>query len=321
MATKRVLVQAGHLAPREPGISGVGATGEVQLVKSIRDRLVKLLEADGRFDGIPVPGDIPDGIAVDAALFLHADGFNDPRVGGFSFGFPKTNDNRKLAGLIRQGFEQIPGHPKSRTDNGTADAAGYYGYKRVKTRFEVLVEHGFVTNPTEHAWMKRNAGKLAEAEYEALCKLFGMQPRANGHAASAGDRASLESIHFLVGADADKPLARAATKACKAAGLDAHPAGSDASIKRHALKAHEGKLGRFVAVVIGNGTEALLPPEVQASLRTSAGKWKPTSKSDLWDCTGDSDTARRKLERRLGKLAEFEKKDPVALRGAFRAAL
>ena len=154
MAAKRVLVQAGHLAPREPGIPGLGATGEVDLVHKIRDRLVKLLDSDGRFDGIPVPGDIPDGISVDAALYLHADGFKDPKAGGFSFGFPNTSDNKKLVSLIREEFEQIPGHPKSRVDNGTKDASQYYAFRRVNTKFEALVEHGFVSYPTEHAWLK-----------------------------------------------------------------------------------------------------------------------------------------------------------------------
>jgi hypothetical protein len=319
MAAKRVLVQAGHLAPREPGIPGLGATGEVQLTKQIRDRLVKILEADDRFKAIPAPGDIPDGISVDAALYLHADGFIDPKAGGFSFGFPVTNNNKKFAGLIRQEFLQIPGHPKSRTDNGTADAAQYYAYRRVNTPFEVLVEHGFVSNPTEHEWLKKNVGNLAEAEYHAVCKLFGLAPK-NG-TQPAGARHKLESIHFLV-SDADDPaLARAAVKACKAVGLDAHPAGSDASIARHSRRALKGPLGQFVAAVVGNGTEAKLPPEVKSSLRSAAGKWKPTNKSDLWDCTGDRDTARRKIERRLGKLAEFEGVDGQKMTETFRAAL
>jgi hypothetical protein len=37
----RVLVQAGHLAPREPGISGLGAAGEVELNTAIRDALAR----------------------------------------------------------------------------------------------------------------------------------------------------------------------------------------------------------------------------------------------------------------------------------------
>jgi len=176
--TKLVLVQAGHLAPREPGFAATGTAGEQQLVKAIRDKLVKLLNADGRFVGLPVPGDIPDGVKVDAALFLHADGVNDPSAGGFQFGFPVTEANKKLVANLRQEFLSLPGHPKSRHDNSTVDARQYFGFKRVKSPFKVLVEHGFLTNPSERQWLKANVANLARAEYEALCRTFAMTPAA-----------------------------------------------------------------------------------------------------------------------------------------------
>ncbi|MEA2193368.1 MAG: N-acetylmuramoyl-L-alanine amidase [Solirubrobacteraceae bacterium] len=178
--TRMVLVQAGHLAPREPGFPATGTDGEQQLVKAIRDRLVKILNADGRFVGLPVPGDIPDGVTVDAALFLHADGVDDPSAGGFQFGFPVTEPNKKLVAHLRQQFLGLPGHPKSRRDNSTEDAHQYFGFKRVKSPFKVLVEHGFLTNPTERQWLKANVGNLARAEYEALCRTFAMTPVAEG---------------------------------------------------------------------------------------------------------------------------------------------
>jgi N-acetylmuramoyl-L-alanine amidase len=174
--TKRVLVQAGHLAPREPGFDAVGTNGEQQLVKAIRDKLVALLESDERFDGIPVPGNIPDGIKVDAALFLHADGADDSRAQGFHFGFPVTQNNKKLVAKLRKEFLRLPDHPPSRTDNSTDDARGYYGFKRVVSPFKVLVEHGFLTNPEDRRWLNANTAKLARAEYEALCRTFGFTP-------------------------------------------------------------------------------------------------------------------------------------------------
>jgi len=313
VAKKRVLVQAGHLAPREPGIAGLGATGEVQLVKSIRDRLVNLLEKDGRFDGIPVPGDIPDGISVDAALYLHADGFNDPAAGGFSFGFPVTSGNKKLVALIEDEFLKLPGHPKRRRDNGTADASQYYAYSRVATNHEALVEHGFVSNPAEHTWLKKNVGNLAQAEYKAVCKLFGLAP--------LGTRVPLEAVFFLAGDDAAVKLAKAAARACRSIGFKASTAQSPDTIARLAVRAKQGQLGQNVAMVIGEGTEAILPDAVRAGLRDGNGKWLPTRKSDLWDGTGEPRVARRKLERRLGVLAKFEKKNEDALVQAFRAEL
>jgi N-acetylmuramoyl-L-alanine amidase/Putative peptidoglycan binding domain len=179
----RVLIQAGHEKPLEPGITGLGANGEVQLTKAIRDALVKLLGHDDRFEAISSPGNLPDGIRVDAALFLHCDGVeNAPSAGGFSFGFPtdKGPKHKALAGQIREEFMKLPvGHPNgNRADNGTSDASQYYGFRhdRVITGSMCLVEHGFVSNPTEHAWLKAHVGDLAAAEYRALCRHFGLTP-------------------------------------------------------------------------------------------------------------------------------------------------
>jgi hypothetical protein len=172
---KRILVQAGHQAPREPGFeSETGAPGEVELVTDIQHALVHLLTQDADFHAIPMPGQIPDGVKVDGAIFLHADGFEDPSAGGYSLGFPPGFEvNKRLADLIADEFEKIPGHPSRRPDNNTGDMSGYYGYRLVDTPGpEVLVEHGFVTNPEEHRWLRRHVGELAQAEHMALRRFF-----------------------------------------------------------------------------------------------------------------------------------------------------
>ena len=88
---KRVLVQAGHNPPREPGFEGgTGTAGEIDFVKDVADHLLAILKRDSRFEGIYSPGDIPDGIQVHAALFLHADGSASPAASGYSFGSPQT---------------------------------------------------------------------------------------------------------------------------------------------------------------------------------------------------------------------------------------
>ena len=176
-----VLVQKGHVAPREPGSeSQTGAPREQELVTLIADALAALLALDGRFSPVVVPGDIPDGIRVDAALFLHADGSVSPAASGFSFGYPDYEVNRRLAQLIAGEFERLPGHPPRRRDNLTESQRGYYGYTRVSTLGpEVLVEHGFVTNPAERLWLFGHVPALAAAEYRALCAFFGLEPRAD----------------------------------------------------------------------------------------------------------------------------------------------
>lgn len=171
-------MQAGHVAPREPGIGGVGTTREQELVLAIRSHLVFLLDRDPRFMPIAAPGDIPDGIKVDAALFLHGDGSNDPRTSGYCFGYPKHPVNARLAHLIGERFDALPGSPPHRTDNYTRDLAGYYGFRKVESLGpEVVVEHGFLTNPGEQMWLFANVKNIATAEYVALIRYFGLKPR------------------------------------------------------------------------------------------------------------------------------------------------
>lgn len=180
---KRVLVQAGHVAPREPGFeSGTGTVREQELTHALQRRLVALLQADGRFEPIPCPGDIPDGIQVHAAIFLHGDGSANTTTDGYSMGYPDYAVNKRLARLIAEEFDSIPHRsgPFEGGDNYTAGLRGYYGYRRVNTPGpEVLVEHGFLTNPAEQKWLFDNLGKLARAEYIALCRFFGYAPQAN----------------------------------------------------------------------------------------------------------------------------------------------
>src|SRR5688500_4721678 len=175
MATKkRVLVQAGHVAPREPGFeSGTGTTREQEFTHKMATLLVKMLDDDGRFDGIYCPGDIPNGVKVDAAIFEHGDGSASKASSGFCFGFPNYEVNRKLANLIANEYLKLPGHPPRGRDNYTGGLSGYYGYGRVDTKGpEVLVESGFLTNPTEQAWMFANVDEMASAQYRALLAFF-----------------------------------------------------------------------------------------------------------------------------------------------------
>ena len=158
-----VLVQKGHVAPREPGFENqTGTAGEQELVTLIANALAALLAVDGRLSPVVVPGDIPDGIRVDAALFLHADGSVSPEASGFNFGYPEYAVNRQLAEVIAAEFERLPGHPPRRRDNLTENQRSYYGYSRVSTLGpEVLVEHGFLTNPGERVWLFANVPQLA----------------------------------------------------------------------------------------------------------------------------------------------------------------
>jgi len=178
---KRILVQAGHIAPRESFLEGgTGTVREQELTFALRKRLVSLLNVDDRFDPFPFPGDLPEppGFKCDAGLFLHGDGSSNKAATGISFGFPIDPVNSRLAKLIWNEFEKIPGHPPHHADNYTEGLRQYYGYRRTNTAGpEVLVEHGFMTNPAEQKWVFAHLNELAHAEYVALCRFFNFVPR------------------------------------------------------------------------------------------------------------------------------------------------
>jgi N-acetylmuramoyl-L-alanine amidase-like protein/mannosyl-glycoprotein endo-beta-N-acetylglucosaminidase len=178
---RRVLVQAGHNKPLQPGHEGqTGAQGEAELVARIQKRLMQILKGDSRFESVAMPGLIPKGTKADAAVFLHGDGAG-PTATGFSFGFPDAAVNKKLANFIAAEFAKIPGHPHRRQDNGTVDAHHYYGFGLVASQGpETLIEHGFLSNPTERQWLQRHVPQLARAEYVAICRFFGLMPAEPG---------------------------------------------------------------------------------------------------------------------------------------------
>src|SRR3990167_6958244 len=119
MPKKRLLIQAGHVAPREPGFeSGTGTSGEQTLVAAVQSRLGKLLAADARFAVTLCPGNIPDGWKGDLFLALHGDGAADPKASGFSFGYPPgCSECKRLAGSLSPWSQQNPPDSKRRADN------------------------------------------------------------------------------------------------------------------------------------------------------------------------------------------------------------
>ena len=172
---RRILVQAGHVEPRAPEQLSLGTYREQEFNLAVQDRLCARLGADPAFEPIPCPGDIPDGIEVDAALYLHGNGFELPRLSGYSFGYPQaTPPHTTLASLVEAEFERIPGRPRRGPDNSTAGMRGYYSYSLTATCGpKLLIEHGFLTNRAERDWMFANLDELAAAEHRALRSFFG----------------------------------------------------------------------------------------------------------------------------------------------------
>lgn len=173
---KTVLVQAGHLRPFQPGTEGqTGAAGELELNVQHRDALCRMLARDGRFKPLSMPSKIPAGTKCDAAIFFHADGSGNRTVSGFSFGYPAAAVNKKLATLISAEYAKLPGHPPHHRDNYTVDEHHYYGFGATDTAGpEVLFEVGFVSNPSERAWLYAHVAQTAAAVYHALLAYFNL---------------------------------------------------------------------------------------------------------------------------------------------------
>lgn len=175
---KVILIQGGHVAPREPGHEGqTGASGEQELVHAIQHKLLALFAKDERFKAVHYHGDLPEGFKCNLALFLHADGSENPKASGTSFGYPVHPANEKLVRLLWAEIAKIPGHPPRHADNYTPGLRGYYGFWRIEADGgECVIEHGFVTNPKERAWLFAHVVALAKAEYVACCRYFAFQP-------------------------------------------------------------------------------------------------------------------------------------------------
>lgn len=171
----RGLIQAGHIAPREPGFeSGTGTTREQEFTRAMRDELHRLFRADGRFDITLAPGDLPDGWKGDFALYQHVDGAASQLAHGFSFGWDVTNPGRgpALAARIAKRYLRL-GHPGGHhPDNYTGGLRYYYGYRRINAPVELLVENAFMTNTAEQAWAFKNLKLLAMAQYESVLEEF-----------------------------------------------------------------------------------------------------------------------------------------------------
>ena len=174
----RIVVQAGHVDPREPGFeSGTGTAHEQDLARAVRSRLVALLLKDGRFDVVECGGRTPDPrpFKCDAFISLHGDGSGDASASGYCYGYPPGDPSERLARDLSVCYERIPGHPPHRKDNYTRALAGYYGFsaRRISADRKVLVEHGFLTNPGEREWLLSHLGDIAAAHYRGICKHFG----------------------------------------------------------------------------------------------------------------------------------------------------
>ena len=177
----RILIQAGHNRPMQPGHeTQTGTGGEAVFAAKMQSTLADVFLADGRFHVDAIPGLMPSPAwSGDVFLALHCDGAG-PTAHGFGFGWPGNGRDPgrgpELAARVGKGFAAIP-HPGGHhsPDNYTDGERGYYGWGHTTAPTKLLIEHGFMTNPSERVWLNGHIPEMAAATYAAVLEHVGLK--------------------------------------------------------------------------------------------------------------------------------------------------
>ena len=186
----RVGLQVGHwkneelpdelerLRKRGGGSQG-GGKKEWEVNLEIAKKVAKLLEDKGIVVDI-LPATVPEQYWADVVVAIHADGSEDPSTNGFKVAGPWrdiTGKSSELANLIEQRYQQVT---KMRIDpNVTRNMRGYYAFNWRRYRHSVhpmstavIIETGFLTNPSDRNILINKTSLVAEGISDALFDFF-----------------------------------------------------------------------------------------------------------------------------------------------------
>lgn len=176
----KIVIQAGH-CHRRTGVVGTRAANgftEQQFTWPTANRARELLAADGH-QAIVILADVASAsYRGEVFVAIHADGNNNPKVGGASVGF-RTDQGKALAHAWKAAYRGHGWDHGFRGDNYTTALSGYYGVKRAVAegnRRACIIEAGFLTNPAEAAELASPAGqdRVARAIRSAINAVFGL---------------------------------------------------------------------------------------------------------------------------------------------------
>lgn len=152
----RLVLQRGHVG-RTRG--STGAAGEQELATRIAARVVEL--APATVEVVVIDADEPTHrYRGDAFVALHGDASENEHVGGASVGW-RTPAGKELGDRWKVIYQDRGWPGGFRDDNYTTNLARYYGTGRALTAGNhraVILEHGFLTNPSERAWLESAEG-------------------------------------------------------------------------------------------------------------------------------------------------------------------
>ena len=156
-----------------------GSVWEADINKSVVDTLIPKLEAEG-WTVLLVPATLPPGLRADAFLSIHADSSNRTQDRGWKLAPPWRSSpaSRSLAEELNGSFSEEPGLEQD-ADGVTINMRGYFGfnYRRFQHSISpytpsVLIELGFISNPTERALMTTKPEYFADIILRGLKTYF-----------------------------------------------------------------------------------------------------------------------------------------------------
>lgn len=160
-----LVAQRGHV-PRRRGATGTA--GEQEVVTAIAAELNKY-KPDG-WKLVVIDADEPlERYKGDVFVALHCDGSTNTDAHGASVGY-QTAAGSALAQKWKSEYVKQGWGRGFRPDNYTAGLRSYYGYKYAKqfTSAYMVVEHGFLTNKTDAAWIRSHYAECAKAVWMAV---------------------------------------------------------------------------------------------------------------------------------------------------------
>jgi len=106
----------------------------------------------------------------DAFVAIHADGSSNPSARGASVGY-RTFEGARLGAAWKTAYTRRGFPGGFRPDNYTSNLSGYYGTRKAvsqNNRRAIIIEAGFLTNPSDRAWINANHAAIAASIWDAV---------------------------------------------------------------------------------------------------------------------------------------------------------
>lgn len=164
---KVLVLQRGHV-PRTSG--STGTEGEQDLAHAVAAHAREQIERTD-WEISVIDADEPSHRYFgNAFVAVHADGSEREEARGASVGY-RTPEGRDLGQVWKHRYARAGWPGPWRADNYTRALAGYYGTRRavsVGNRRAIIIESGFLTNPTDRAWLVANPHRISAAILSAV---------------------------------------------------------------------------------------------------------------------------------------------------------